>query len=328
MKQLLNDLFQHETLSREEAKEVLIRIGNGEVNNAQMAAFLTLYRMRSLKVEELEGFRDAMLELCVKVDLSDYNGIDIVGTGGDEKNTFNISTVSSLVVAGAGYHVTKHGNYGASSVSGSSNVLEHLGVKFSNKEEDLKRDLDKAGFCMMHAPLFHPAMKYIGPIRRELGIRTFFNIIGPLVNPSFPKNFSLGTFNLDVLRLYGYLFQNTEANFSISHSLDGYDEISLTGAVKIMGSRGDMQLEPKDFGFEKVTLEEISGGDSIASAAKTFVNILEDKATKAQKSVVLANAGLAIYTADNKLSLKDAVAKAKEAIESGKAKEVLKKLVD
>lgn len=328
MKHILNDLFQHKTLSREEAKDVLIRIGNGEVNQTQLASFLTLFRMRSIKVEELEGFRDAMLELCIKVDLSDYNGIDIVGTGGDEKNTFNISTVSSLVVAGAGYHVTKHGNYGASSVSGSSNVLEHLGVTFSNNVDDLKRSLDTAGFCMMHAPLFHPAMKYVGPVRRELGIRTFFNIIGPLVNPSFAKNYSLGTFNLDVLRLYGYLFQNTDANFSISHSLDGYDEISLTGAVKIMSSRGDMLLEPKDFGFEKVTLEQISGGESIADAAKTFVNILEDKATEAQKSVVLANAGLAIYTVDGKLSLEDSIAKAKESIASGKAKEVLKKLAN
>ena len=215
MKHILNRLINHESISTEEAKQVLVNISTGMYNQSQIAAFLTVYMMRSITLEELKGFRDALLELCIPVDLSDFNAIDLCGTGGDGKNTFNISTLSSFIAAGAGIKVAKHGNYGVSSASGSSNVLEELGVKFTNNEDILKRSIDQANICVMHAPLFHPAMKNVGPIRKELGVKTFFNMLGPMVNPAFPKNQMVGVFNLELQRLYGYLYQQTDKNYSI-----------------------------------------------------------------------------------------------------------------
>lgn len=326
MKQLLNQLYDHKKLTKEEAYQVLIRIGNGEFNTNQIASFLTVFCMRSLTIEELEGFRNAMLELCIAIDLSDFNTIDIVGTGGDGKDTFNISTLSSFVCAGAGVKVAKHGNYGMSSSSGSSNVLEQLGVPFTNDESQLKKMLDETGFCMLHAPLFHPAMKHVGPTRKELQVRTIFNMLGPIVNPSSPKNQLLGVFNLELLRLYGYLFQNTTTNFKVVHALDGYDEISLTSAVKIISNEGEELLQPADFGFSTLQQEELYGGGSVASSATIFTNVLEQKSTNAQKNVVVANAALAIQTVHPSLSREEAVAKANESIESGAALNVLKKL--
>src|SRR6188768_877068 len=228
MKNILNRLINHEILSKEEAKEVLVNISSGSYNPSQISAFLTVYMMRSISIAELAGFREALLELCIRVDLSDYNTIDLCGTGGDAKNTFNISTLSSFVVAGAGIKVAKHGNYGVSSISGSSNVMENLGVKFSNDENFLKRCISEANIAILHAPLFHPAMKNVGPVRKELGVKTFFNMLGPMVNPSFPKNQIVGVFSLELARQYGYLYQNTDKDFVILHSLDGYDEVSLT----------------------------------------------------------------------------------------------------
>ena len=236
MREILNRLINNQKLSREEAKKVLTGLASGEYNNSQVTAFLTVYLMRAITVHELEGFRDAMLELCNPVDLEGYDAIDVCGTGGDGKNTFNISTISSFVVAGAGVNVAKHGNYGVSSVSGSSNVLELLGVKFSGDADQMKRSMDASGICFMHAPLFHPAMKNVGPIRRELGIKTFFNMLGPMVNPAFPPNQLVGVFSLELARLYGYLYQNTTKNFSIVHALDGYDEISLTSDFKLIAN--------------------------------------------------------------------------------------------
>src|SRR6187431_634934 len=221
MKTILNRLINHELLSKEEAKNVLVNISNGSYNPSQIASFLTVYMMRSISIDELAGFREALLELCVRIDLSAYNAIDIVGTGGDGKDTFNISTLASFVTAGAGIKVAKHGNYGVSSISGSSNVMEKLGVKFSNDKDFLEKCIDQAGVCILHAPLFHPAMKNVAPIRKELGVKTFFNMLGPLVNPSFPKNQLLGVFNLELIRMYGYLYQNTAVNYTILHSLDG-----------------------------------------------------------------------------------------------------------
>jgi len=290
MKEILNRLINNQTLSREEAKEVLTGLATGQYNNSQIAAFLTVYLMRAIRVEELEGFRDAMLELCNKVDLEGYNSIDVCGTGGDGKNTFNISTISSFVVAGAGVNVAKHGNYGVSSVSGSSNVLEYLGVSFSGDSDQMKKSIDESGICFMHAPLFHPAMKNVGPIRRELGVKTFFNMLGPMVNPAFPPNQLVGVFSLELARLYGYLYQNTDKHFSIVHALDGYDEISLTGDFKLISNGSEALVSPESIQLNKLTQEDLHGGETVEEAAKIFNQIISNKGTEAQVSAIPANA--------------------------------------
>lgn len=327
MKDILNRLINHETISSEEAKQILVNISNGMYNQSQIASFLTVFMMRSITLEELSGFRDALLDLCIKIDLKDFNAIDIVGTGGDGKNTFNISTLSSFITAGAGVNVSKHGNYGVSSTSGSSNVMEYLGVKFSNNEDFLKKCLDQAGICILHAPLFHPAMKHVAPIRKELGVKTFFNMLGPMVNPSFPKNQMLGVFNLELLRLYSFLYQNTDKNYNIVYALDGYDEISLTGMAKIVSNRTETLFSPEDLGVSKVTQEAIFGGNTIADAAKIFIDIINNKGTEAQNNVVCANAGLAIATT-KQISHKEGFELAKESLLTGKAKASLDKLIE
>jgi len=327
MKDILNRLINHETISTEEAKQVIVNISNDMYNPSQITCFLSVFMMRSITIEELKGFRDALLELCIPINLSDFNAIDIVGTGGDGKNTFNISTLSSFITAGAGVKVSKHGNYGVSSTSGSSNVMENLGVKFSNDEGFLKRCLDKAGICILHAPLFHPAMKNVAPIRKALGVKTFFNMLGPLVNPSFPKNQMLGVFNLEVLRLYSFLYQNTDKNYNIIYALDGYDEISLTGKAKIISNHSETLFSPEDLGLPQIKQEEIFGGDTVDEAAKIFVDIINSKGTEAQNNVVCANAGLAIATT-NQISHKEGFEMAKESLESGKAKASLDKLIE
>ncbi|MEW7279501.1 anthranilate phosphoribosyltransferase [Aquimarina sp. 2201CG1-2-11] len=325
MKNLLNRLINHETISKEEAKSVLVDISKGEFNQSQIASFLTVYMMRSITIEELEGFRDALLELCIAVDLKEYNPIDLCGTGGDGKDTFNISTLSSFVSAGAGIKVTKHGNYGVSSKCGSSNVMEHLGIKFSNDKDFLRRSIEEAGICVLHAPLFHPAMKNVAPIRRELGVKTFFNMLGPMVNPAFPKNQMVGVFNLELARMYGYLYQNTDKNFTIVHALDGYDEISLTGSTKTISNHTEGILTPRDFGVAALKQSEISGGDSIETSAKIFMDILSGNGTEAQNNVVCANAGIAIATVEG-LQPKQGFEKAKESLLSGKGLAALKKV--
>lgn len=327
MKDILNRLINNQVLSREEAKQVLTGLASGAYNNSQVASFLTIYLMRAITVQELEGFRDAMLELCNPVDLKGYNAIDVCGTGGDGKNTFNISTISSFIVAGAGVNVAKHGNYGVSSVSGSSNVLESLGVKFSGEQDQMKRSIDASGICFMHAPLFHPAMKNVGPIRRELGIKTFFNMLGPMVNPSFPPNQLVGVFSLELARLYGYLYQNTDKNFSIIHALDGYDEISLTGDFKLISNSAETSFSPESIGFRKLNQTELHGGETVDDAVKIFEVILSNEGNEAQNSVVLANAGLAISTVKQN-SLEEGIANAKESLESGKALESFKNFLN
>ncbi|MGB1445235.1 MAG: anthranilate phosphoribosyltransferase [Flavobacteriaceae bacterium] len=325
MKTLLNRLTQHEQLSKEEARQVIINIADGQYNPVQIASFLTVYMMRSISLEELEGFRKALLELCIAIDLSDFDTIDLCGTGGDGKDTFNISTLSSFVTAGAGIKVTKHGNYGVSSGCGSSNVLEALGIKFSNEQDFLKRCVDQAGICILHAPLFHPAMKNVAPVRRDLGVKTFFNMLGPLVNPAFPKNQLTGVFNLELARLYHYLFQKTETNFTVLYALDGYDEISLTGATKAFSQNSERVLTPQDFGVLPLAANEIAGGDSVESSAAIFMNVIQNKGTQAQTQVVCANAGMAIATALN-LTPMEGFEKAKESLESGNALSALQKL--
>jgi anthranilate phosphoribosyltransferase len=327
MKDILNHLLEHKTLTKATAREVLTDITQGKVNNSQIAAFLTVFMMRSITVEELEGFRDAMLDLCHTVDLSEYNPIDLCGTGGDGKDTFNISTLASFIVAGAGVKVAKHGNYGVSSACGSSNIMEHFGYKFTSELSILKKQIEEAGICVMHAPLFHPAMKNVGPVRKELGVKTFFNMLGPMVNPAFPKKQLVGVFSLELARLYGYLYQQSDKHFVILHSLDGYDEISLTSPFKMISNKRDEIVEPSDIGFDYLKQEQLSGGHTIEDSAKIFSNVLNDVATSAQKQAVLANAGMGIYCARPELSIADAMAEAKESLESKKALEVFKKLI-
>ena len=327
MKQLLNRLINQESISSEEARNVLVNISEGKYNQSQIASFLTVYMMRSITLEELRGFRDALLELCIPVDLKGYNTIDLCGTGGDGKDTFNISTLSSFVTAGAGIHVTKHGNYGVSSACGSSNVMEHLGIKFTNDTDFLKRSIDIAGICVLHAPLFHPAMKNVAPIRKALGVKTFFNMLGPMVNPAFPKNQMVGVFNLELLRLYGYLYQETDKNYAIVHALDGYDEISLTGKTKVISNTSETLFEPQDLGVNQIEQSAIFGGNTVKQAANLFTKIISGNGTEAQNNVVYANAGLAIATAKN-ISHKEGFKLAKASLISGKAKESLDKLIE
>ncbi|MEC8636760.1 MAG: anthranilate phosphoribosyltransferase, partial [Bacteroidota bacterium] len=313
MKAIINRLSRHETLQKEEAASILIQIASGAYNPSQIASFLTVFMMRSITLEELEGFREALLELCVSIDLSEFTPIDLCGTGGDGKDTFNISTLASFVTAGAGLKVAKHGNYGVSSGCGSSNVLEHLGIKFSNEEDFLRRCIDQAGVCVLHAPLFHPAMKNVAPIRRELGVKTFFNMLGPLVNPSFPKHQLTGVFNLELARLYCYLFQKTDQNFTILYALDGYDEISLTGPAKAIRNSGEGLIDPQDFGVETLSEKQITGGANVPSSAAIFTSVLDGKGTTAQNNVVCANAAMAIATATNCTPL-EGFEKAKESL--------------
>ncbi|MGO3182611.1 MAG: anthranilate phosphoribosyltransferase [Aequorivita sp.] len=325
MKQILNRLINHEQLSKEEARSVLVNISEDKYNQSQIAAFLTVFMMRNVTLDELEGFRDALLDLCLAVDFSEYNAVDLCGTGGDGKNTFNISTLASFVTAGAGVNVTKHGNYGVSSVSGSSNVMKALGVKFSNEKDFLNRCLDDAGICVLHAPLFHPAMKNVGPIRRELGVKTFFNMLGPMVNPAFPKNQLVGVFDLELARMYGYLYQKSERKYTVLHAMDGYDEISLTGPAKVISKGSESILNATDFGVKEIGESEIFGGETVKASAEIFINILNGNGTEAQNNVVCANAAMAISVV-NACSIKEGFEKAKESLKSKKALNSLKKL--
>jgi anthranilate phosphoribosyltransferase len=327
MKQILNELIDHRSLTKESARNVLVELANGKYNPSQMSAFMTVYMMRSITVDELLGFRDAMLELCVPARF-DLPVMDVCGTGGDGKNTFNISTLSSFVVAAAGQPVAKHGNYGVSSPCGSSNVLEFFGYKFTNDIDTLKRCLDRANICFMHAPMFHPAMKNIAPIRKELGVKTFFNMLGPMVNPAFPSRQLVGVFSLELARQYGYLYQNTDKDFVILHSLDGYDQVSLTGAFKYFYNGGERILEPRDLGLPQLSQEDIRGGDSVEESAGVFMKVLEGKGTPSQNAAVIANAGMALYAGHQEEGLQKAIAMATEALESGKALKSFKNMME
>ncbi len=328
MREILNHLYNHKTLQREEAEDVLTRMARGEFNNSQIASFISVYLMRSIKVEELSGFRDALLNLCIPVDLSDFNTIDMCGTGGDGKNTFNISTIASFIVAGAGGHVAKHGNYGVSSTCGSSNVMEHFGYRFTNDPEILKKQLNKAGICFLHAPIFNPAMKNVAPVRRELGVKTFFNMLGPMVNPSFPGNQVVGVYSLELARMYNYLYQKTGKNFIILHDLGGYDEISLTHPFKMISNQKDATLDVSVFSEKPLAPSALEGGNSIQEAADIFMKILEGKGTPEQNKVAAANAAMGIKCYHPDQSLEDCMAEASEAVASGKALTSFKTLID
>jgi anthranilate phosphoribosyltransferase len=326
MKQILTELIEHRSLTKETARQVLVDLASAKFNLSQTAAFMTVYMMRSITVDELQGFRDAMLELCIPARF-DQPVMDVCGTGGDGKNTINLSTLSSFVVAAAGQPVAKHGNYGVSSACGSSNLLEYFGYKFTNNVDELKRSLDRSNICFMHAPLFHPAMKNVAPIRKELGVKTFFNMLGPMVNPAFPTRQLVGVFSLELARQYGYLYQNTDKDFVIIHSLDGYDEVSLTSPFKFFFNEGERLAEPMDLGLPEIEYEDIKGGATVQESATLFMNVLEGKGTAPQNTAVIANAAMALYCVDREAGLKAAVVKAAESLKSGKALEAFKKLM-
>lgn len=328
MKKILQFLFEHKALTREMAKDVLLTIGKGQYNEHEITSFMTVYLMRSVTIEELQGFRDALLELCVRVHLNGEKVVDIVGTGGDGKNTFNISTLACFVVAGAGQKVAKHGNYGASSISGASNVMEQLGYRFKSGNDALQKEIDSANICFLHAPIFHPALKVVGPIRKNLGMRTFFNMLGPMVNPADPAYQVVGVYNLEMARVYNYLLQQTGGQFTIIHSLDGYDEISLTADTKVITNTGEELLTPEQVGKRMVQPSDIYGGNSVEEAAKIFLKILDGKGSWAQNAVVLANAAMALKSTGQYNSFEAAYGAAVESLESGKAKNALKKLVE
>ncbi|MCI0922373.1 anthranilate phosphoribosyltransferase [Sphingobacterium rhinopitheci] len=326
MKDILKHLFEYKSFSREQAYEILTNITTGHYDPHQIAAFMTTYGMRSIRVEELNGFRDAMYDLCLKLDFNGYDLIDMCGTGGDGKNTFNISTLASFVIAGAGYKVAKHGNVGVSSGCGSSNVMEALGYTFTNDKDILHKQLDEANICFLHAPLFHPAMKTVAPIRRALGVKTFFNMLGPLTNPANPKYQSVGVFSLELARLYTYLYQNTDKQYSIIHSLDGYDEISLTGDFKVINNKGENYYSVDELGFKPVNAEDLAGGDTVEDATKLFKVIIEGQGNEVQNNVVLTNAAFGIKTFHPEKSFADCYYEAEQSLLGLKALDALKKL--
>lgn len=327
MKRILNHLFEHKSLSREQAKEVLLNMSKGIYSDAEIAAFITVYLMRSITIDELQGFRDALMELCLPVDLNGYDVMDIVGTGGDGKNTFNISTLSCFIVAGTGTKVAKHGNYGATSISGSSNVMEQLGYKFKADTAALKKELEDANICFLHAPLFHPALKVVAPIRKNLGVRTFFNMLGPMVNPASPKYQLVGVYNLEMARIYNYLLQQGNSAFSIIHGLDGYDEISLTGDTRVITNEGEKTLNAEELGKRTVSPADIYGGNSVEEAAKIFMTILKGEGTWAQNAVVLANSAMALQCTGEYKNYNECYQLTVESLESGKAYQAMQKLI-
>lgn len=328
MKAILNRLFEYGNLTSEESRLLLHSIAEGKYNESQVSSLITVYLMRNISIEELSGFADALMELRQPVELSEYKPIDIVGTGGDGKDTFNISTCASFLVAASGYPVVKHGNYGATSVSGASNVIESSGVKFTTDSDTLRRSMDETGMAYLHAPLFNPAMKAVAPVRRNLGVRSFFNILGPLVNPAKPEYQLLGVYNLSLLRLYSYMFQNRLKNFSVVHSLDGYDEISLTSQFKVSTSLGEKIYSPEILGFKTLAQSDLYGGSTIEEAATIFHGVLDGTASEAQKDVVIANAAFAINVITPERSITDCIAIARETLESGKALATFKKFVE
>lgn len=328
MKEILQYLFNHHTLSKSQAKAIMIEIAQNKFNATEVTAFVTVFLMRNITLLELEGFREALLQMAVPVDIKAEDAIDIVGTGGDGKNTINISTLASFVVAGAGQKVTKHGNYGASTITGSSNVLEALGYEFKNSPEQLQEELDKANICFLHAPYFHPALQSVGALRKSLGLRTFFNLLGPLVNPVKPQFSVIGVYNLEIARIYQYLLQKDNRQFTLVHGMDGYDEISLTGDSKIISKKGEAVYTTEELGFTAVTSESIQAAATPEETAKIFRNILEGKGTDEQNSVVLANAAVALFYTGKFGSYEECLSMAKDSLYSGKALQCLKLLLN
>jgi anthranilate phosphoribosyltransferase len=327
LRKILQSLFEHKSLSHQEAKEVMLNMGKGLYNETEITAFITVYLMRSITINELQGFRDGLLELAVSVEMDDLEVLDIVGTGGDGKNTFNISTLACFIVAGADKKVAKHGNYGATSISGASNLMEHLGYTFKSDNGQLRREIETTNFCFLHAPLFHPALKAVAQIRRNIGFRTFFNMLGPMVNPAKPAYQLIGVYNLEMARIYNYLLQQTGKPFTIVYSLDGYDEISLTNETKVITQKGERIIPPEVLGKRIVSATDIHGGATVDEAARTFIRILKGEGTWAQNAVVLANAAVALESTGSFSKYDDAYEKAVESLESGRAYQQFQKLI-
>jgi anthranilate phosphoribosyltransferase len=319
MREILNHLFEQKTLTRMEAEKVLTNIARGNYSESEIAAFITVYLMRNITVDELTGFRDALQNLCIRVDLSDFDTMDVCGTGGDGKDSFNISTLTTFIIAGAGVKVAKHGNYGITSACGSSNILEHFGYKFSTDQDKLKREIDKTGVCFLHAPLFNPAMKNVVPVRRALKIKTFFNMLGPMVNPSFPGKQLIGVYSLELARLYNYLYQQSSLQFIIVFSLDGYDEISLTSDFKYILNGVEKIVSPEDMNFERAHASDLAGGRNVKEASDLFSGILMGTGTTIQNNVVTANAQMALKCYYPSKSFEECRAVAEESLFSGKA---------
>ena len=320
MKDILYRLFEHQYLGRDEAHRILHNIATGCYDDAQIASLITVFLMRNISVDELMGFREALLDMRVPVDLAEYKPIDIVGTGGDGKNTFNISTTACFVVAGAGYKVVKHGNYGATSVSGASNVMQQHGVKFTTDVGQLRRSIEECNLAYLHAPLFNPALKAVANVRKHLGVRSFFNMLGPLVKPVMPTYQLLGVYNLPLLRLYNYTYQESGTRFAVVHSLDGYDEISLTGEFKVATADKEKLYTPEMLGFQRISETDLDGGETPEAAARIFDTVLDGSATRAQRDCVIANAGFAIHVIRPELPVADCIAEARESLEAGKAR--------
>jgi anthranilate phosphoribosyltransferase len=327
MKKILNRLTQYETLTEKESRAIIIDISEGKLNTSEISSFLTIFMIRNITIEELNGFRKALIELSLKIDLNEFDPIDLCGTGGDEKDTFNISTLASFVTAGSGVKVAKHGNYGVSSSCGSSNVLEYLDLKFNNDSDKIRKAVDKANICFLHAPLFHPAMKNVAPVRKELGLKTFFNMLGPMVNPSMPKKQVVGVYNLELARIYNYLYQTTDINYNIIHSIDGYDEISLTKGTKVYSRESEFILDSKDFSLKDIDSKNIRGGKDIESSSKIFMDVLNGEASNDQENVVCANASLAIAISKD-ISIIEAFDKAKESIKTKNALKCFNELIN
>ena len=327
MKKILNRLTQYETLTEKESRDIIIDISEGKLNTSEISSFLTIFMIRNITIEELNGFRKALIELSLKIDLNEFDPIDLCGTGGDEKDTFNISTLASFVTAGSGVKVAKHGNYGVSSSCGSSNVLEYLDLKFNNDSDKIRKAVDKANICFLHAPLFHPAMKNVAPVRKELGLKTFFNMLGPMVNPSMPKKQVVGVYNLELARIYNYLYQTTDINYNIIHSIDGYDEISLTKGTKVYSRKSEFILDSEDFNLKDIDSKNIRGGKDIESSSKIFMNVLNGEASNDQENVVCANASLAIAISKN-ISIIEAFDNAKESIKTKNALKCFNELIN
>ncbi|MFI3278004.1 MAG: anthranilate phosphoribosyltransferase [Rikenellaceae bacterium] len=328
MKKILNKLFDYQNLTASEAGELFRGIAASKYNDAQIASLMTVFLMRNISLDELDGFREALMEFRRPVDFGTREYIDIVGTGGDGKDTFNISSCASIVVASAGYKVVKHGNYGASSVSGASNVMESHGVKFSAEESMLKRSLDECNLAYLHAPLFNSALKAVAQVRRDMGVRSFFNMLGPLINPAQPRNQLLGVYNLSMLRMYSYMLQLSDVNFAVVHALDGYDEISLTSDFKVSTSISEKIYTPEQLGFERSAQESLYGGATVEEAAAIFDAVIEGRSTSEQRNAVVVNAAFAINVMEPMLSIEECIARANEAIDSGRAKATLKKFVE
>ena len=315
MKDYLTRVLRQERLSREETKDILTGITRDAYPAEQITALLTAIQMRGVTVDELLGFRDGILETGVQAPLDCDRYIDVVGTGGDRKNTFNISTTACFVIAGAGYKVAKHGNYAATSVSGASNVIALHGVRFTSDLDTLNRSLHEAGIVYLHAQLFAKAMKHVAPIRKALQFPTVFNLLGPLVNPSHPKAQLLGVANLDQMRLYAQVYQRLGIDYG-------------TGDFKVSTNQYERVFSPADLGMQVALPEELQAGATEEEAAAIFDSVLNNTCLPAQKNIVVANAAFGIQVMERgQKSIDECIDIARESIDSGAALNAFRRFV-